>query len=179
MKNNYKNNKLNDNQIKELGDLGISFEDKFQRNFDLNMEIVKRAIKDGVVINSTNQKYKNKNLYNWVKVYVKKKYKNNKLTKDEIAIIEKLFKIPIYKIFNNGSKYIRVFDVKENREIGIYNSYKKVMKIINGKFDSEMSKYNIYDRLSNKVNNPYKGRFMFYYATDEEVKKYLEENKAN
>lgn len=30
-----------------------------------------------------------------------------------------------------------------------------------------------------KTTAPYKGRFMFYYATDEEVKKYFEDNKVN
>lgn len=37
----------------------------------------------------------------------------------------------------------------------------------------------ISNRLSRKTNLPYKGRFMFYYATDEEVKKYLEDSKVS
>lgn len=43
----------------------------------------------------------------------------------------------------------------------------------------EISESVVKNRLTGKVTTPYKGRFMFYYATDEEVKKYLEDNEVN
>ena len=66
-----------------------------------------------------------------------------------------------------------MFDVIEKREIGIYNSQKELADSTN----LSRSAINLY--LKGKITTPYKGRFMFYYATDEEVKKYLEGSKVS
>lgn len=70
-------------------------------------------------------------------------------------------------------------DINENMVIGIYNSQNEAVKIMNEQYNVNICAKTISDRLNNKVTTPYKGRFMFYYATDEEVKKYLEDNKAS
>ena len=37
----------------------------------------------------------------------------------------------------------------------------------------------INSRLTGKITTPYKERFMFYYATDEEIKRYFENGKVS
>ena len=72
-------------------------------------------------------------------------------------------------------------DVDRNKIIGIYSSKTEVgktlcneLKIVNTiKTGADV----VRKQLTGKSKKLYKGRFMFYYATDEEVKKYMEENK--
>lgn len=70
-------------------------------------------------------------------------------------------------------------DIHENEVIAVCNTQKEAAEKISKQINLPIDISVIHNRLSGKVTTPYKGRFMFYYATDEEVKKYFEENKAN
>lgn len=67
----------------------------------------------------------------------------------------------------------------KNKEIGVYRSTTEIIDRIQKEYGEKVNRGTIHRRINNNITIPYKGRFMFYYATDEEVKKYLEENKAN
>lgn len=85
-------------------------------------------------------------------------------------------------IIRKHKKTIKVVDLL-NKQTNIYSSITKVAKILYSEFNvtknDKSAMYSIFHHLSGKVTTPYKGRFMFYYATDEEVKKYLEDNIVN
>lgn len=100
------------------------------------------------------------------------------MSSEEIGIIEKLIDNPLYKMCDHSVNFVKVIDKLENVEIGIYFSSQKAIKDIREKFGLKICNMTIHNRLNGKITTPYKGRFMFYYATDEEVKKYLEDNKA-
>lgn len=55
----------------------------------------------------------------------------------------------------------------------------KAAKDIRERFGFKITNASICNLMNGKSKKPYKGRFMFYYATDEEVKKYLEDSKVN
>ena len=86
----YKNNKLPDNKIKQLKELGIFLGDKKERDFMNKMEIAKQAVSDGIIICRTNMYYGDVDLYKWVLTNVRKKYKNGCLSREDIKIIENL-----------------------------------------------------------------------------------------
>lgn len=86
----YKDGRLTIENIKILEELGICLENKFQKDFNNNIELAKQAVKDGVIIRSSNGIYEEKNLYNWIRNTVKKKYQNKCLLEEEIKIIETL-----------------------------------------------------------------------------------------
>ena len=137
--------------------------------YEVKMNYVKEALSEGVVISINNQFYKGINLYEW-KIYNKKKF-----TKEEIEIINKV--IPnrklnmAVKVIDLKTEYLDIYLSKRAAGNAICNKYENVKK--GGLMDA------IERRLSGQVTTPYKGRFMFYYATDEEVKKYLEDNKVS
>ena len=70
-------------------------------------------------------------------------------------------------------------DVINNKEIAICKSQNRAVKLLHEAYDVNISLSVVFDRVSGQVTTPYKGRFMFYYATDEEIKKYLEDNKVS
>lgn len=109
---------------------------------------------------------------------VKIRYQNNKLSLSEREYIQKIAGKTLEDLYENNSRLICVKDIIANKNVGYFQSAKKAVR--------EMSKINIvvndtsiYNRLNGKITTPYKGRFMFYYATDEEVKKYLEDSKVS
>lgn len=101
------------------------------------------------------------------------------MSDEEIVIIEKLIDKSLYKLFNSNGKFVKVVDVLENKEISIYNSINKATEDIQKRFGLKITHASICNLINGKTNVPYKGRFMCYYATDEEIKKYLDDNKAN
>lgn len=179
----YKNGKLSTDRIIALENNGLYLGNVLEMNFNNKIEILKEAVKNNVLISRKNQFYKEINFYLWIKSNVKKKYKNNQLSVYEKNIIEMALGKTLGEFFINKFKDksipIIIIDVVENRSIGLYKSMSKAIKYINDKFNIKIYQSSISNRLTGKVTTPYKGRFMFYYATDEEVKKYLEDNEVN
>lgn len=173
----YKDNSFRDERVKQLQNLGIYFGSNFQRNFNKKIKLAKQAVDEGICISNKNQFYNNTNLYTWIKYTVKNKFIKDELSNEELEIIERLIRKPLYK-FNNGD-FIRVVDVANNEEIAICKSQNRAIKLLQEVYDVNISSSAVFDRIIGQVTTPYKGRFMFYYATDEEVKKYLEDNKVN
>lgn len=173
----YNSNNIPSEKIIRLNDLGICLDDYYTKIFNENIKLAKLAIDRKIVIDKNNPIFQGKNLYMWIMGSVINKYKNNKLSNEKVEIIEKLIGKPLYKI-NNGN-YIKIVDVIDNTTITICKSMSKATGILQKELDKKISVSVLDNRLSGKVTTPYKGRFMFYYATDEEVKKYLEDNKAS
>ena len=107
-----------------------------------------------------------------------KRFFKKTLSQEQIEVLEKLIGKTLYELFNLGN-FVKVVDVIEDKDLGIYKSCEQTAKKIQKNFNLCISRSVIDNRLTKKVTTPYKGRFMFYYATDEEVKKYLEENKVS
>lgn len=84
------NGRLTVENMRVLKELGISLENKFVNDFNKNMELARQAVKNGVIINTINQIYEGKNLYCWIHQTIKKKYKNEELSCEEIEVIENL-----------------------------------------------------------------------------------------
>ncbi len=59
-------------------------------------------------------------------------------------------------------------DVIEKKEVGIYKSQKGAINSIQEKYDIKVGNKAIRDCLTGKMTTPYKGRFMFYYADENE-----------
>lgn len=174
IKTDYKNKKLSLDQIKYLEKIGIDVtQNKFDFLFERNMDLVKKAVVENVKIDKKHKLYKGVNLYDWHNDTLKRRIEKGELSVEELLIIRQLFS------FNK--KYIKMID--RNQRNYIYPSLTKVSEALLYDFGiikttgSGMAA--IRNRLSGKVTIPYKGRFMFYYATDEEVKKYIEENKIS
>lgn len=177
----FRNNKLSKERANIIKDLGItlSFEYKWEKQFRENMALIQQAIEEGVIINQYNQFYKSKNMYVWLKNTFKKKYQSYKVSKEELKDIERLIGKSLEIFFNKGNNFVKVVDVIENRKISICKSQYAAVSALEKILCEKISRSVVENRLNGKVTTPYKGRFMFYYATDEEVKKYLEENKAS
>lgn len=171
-------NTLSQEKIKKLKIFGVRLENKNKVVFEEKMNFAKEAIKNGVVISRNNRGYKENNLYDWIKSTVKRRYKRNSLSNEEREIIEKLIGKPLWKFFI-GCNFIKIMDVHENEVIAVCNTQKEAAEKISKQINLPIDISVIRNRLSGKVTTPYKGRFMFYYATDEEVKRYLEDNKAS
>lgn len=96
--------------------------------------------------------------------------------------IDLLQQIPTFLKTKNKVKPVKVIDNK-NKCILIFPSITETSKALCKIYQVTKSDRSavslICNRLSGKTTSPYKGRFMFCYATDEEVKKYLEENKVS
>lgn len=180
IKQKYNNNKLPEKQIDKLCNLGICLNNTHQEKFDFKINLSKEAIKDGVIISSNNQVYKDTNLYSWINSAVKRRFYEDKLSTSEISIIETLINKPLNSFFNHCGSFIKIVDLKENKSIGIYSSFVKTVEAIRQQFGLKVnSRSPIYNRVSGRTSTPYKGRFMFYYATNEEIKKYLEDSKIS
>lgn len=169
---------LSEEKIKQLEELGVFFENKNEKNFKEKLNMAQQAIIDGVVIDINHQKYCDVNLYNWLLGSVKRRYIKNELSDSEAFIVEGLVNKSLHSFFNNG-KFVKIVDIVNNREIAICKSYSKAIMMLEDKYNIKMNINAIPKRILGKVTTPYKGRFMFYYATDEEVKKYLEDSKAS
>lgn len=174
----YRNGKLSHDKANEIEKLEL-LSTKNQRLFNKKFIYARQAVNDKIVISNTNQMYKGVNLYTWLKYAVKKRYQNNKLSNEEIIVIERLIGKPFYKFCNYNRNFVRIIDIIENSEIALCKSQKDVIKIMKENFNLNVDNKTISNRVNGKTTTPYKGRYMFYYATDEEVKKYLEDNEAS
>ena len=137
---------------------------KLEKQFNNKMDFAKQAIEDGVIINNQNRKYRGTNLYDWVVGTVKRRYVNKNLSLEEIQIIEKLMGKPLDELYCGRKEpvKVRVIDVIENKEVGIFESKRQVSKMMQEKFGMNANGRIIEIRLNGKITTPYKGRFMFY-----------------
>lgn len=88
------------------------------------------------------------------------------------TFLEKKNKVKPVKVIDNKNKCMLIFP-------SITETSKALCKIYQITKSDRSAISLICNRLSGKTTSPYKGRFMFYYATDEEVKKYLEDSKVS
>lgn len=178
---NLKNKLINEEKIEQLKELGIDFEDKDKNKemFNMKMEMAQSAISAGVIIDYNNQFFNEVNIYNWINSTIKRKYKNGKLSSNEVAVIEQLIDKPLIKFFNHSDIFIKIVGVINKEEITICKSRAEATRIMQKKYGMKPDYASICNRLNGKVTTLYKGRFMFYYATDEEIRKYFEENKVS
>ncbi len=155
---------LSEDQKKQLEILGIYLGSKLEKQFNNKMDFAKQAIEDGVIINNQNRKYRGTNLYDWVVGTVKRRYVNKNLSLEEIQIIEKLMGKPLDELYCGRKEpvKVRVIDVIENKEVGIFESKRQVSKMMQEKFGMNANGRIIEIRLNGKITTPYKGRFMFY-----------------
>lgn len=167
-----KSNKLTNEQLEMLKNVGIDFSvNKIQEMRIQKLQIAKQAIKEGVIINAQNQTYRDINFYTWKSTHLKD------FTKEELEIMNKLVPNP------GCMKPVKVVDIKNGKNY-VYQSLHDAGKALYSQFHIVGSDKNgigiIIKRLrGERKNMVYKGRFMFYYATDEEMKKYLEDNKGS
>ena len=156
-------NVLSEFQLNELEKLGVYLGDNNEKRFNNIVTIAKQAVEDGVIVSGKNRKYKEKNLYIWVFSTVKRKYKKNKLSIEEKKIIEKLMGKSLDDLYCSKDPIkIKVADVVENKEVGIFESQKGTARRMREKYNIKISNTAIRNRLAGKVTTPYKGRFMFY-----------------
>lgn len=165
----YKIGKLTDEQVRKLSSLGIDVTvGKSKKRYDDKIQLAQQALSEGIVLSKKNRIYKGVDLYRW--------YYNHKssLSKEQLNTFK--------KIIREHEKTIKVVDLL-NKQTNIYSSITKVAEVLYSEFNvtknDKSAMYSILHHLSGKVTTPYKGRFMFYYATDEEVKKYLEDSKES
>lgn len=154
---------LSESKIKELENLGVYLGNKIEKQFDETIRFAKQAVKDGVIISSKNSKYKEKNLYIWIMGTIKNRYRNKKLSTEEIQSIEKLIGKSLDELYC-GKKPIKtkVIDINENRAIGIFESQKEAVRVIRDKYNIKITDKVVRNRLTGKVTTPYMDRFMFY-----------------
>lgn len=153
-------------QLNELERLGIRLGNNNEKRFNNMVNIAKQAVEEGVIIRGANQKYKEKNLYAWIFSTVKRKYKKNKLSIEEKKIIEKLMGKSLNDLYY-GNK-VKVIDIVENREVGVFRSQNVTARVMREKYNVKISDSIVSNRLTGKTTKPYKGRFMFYYADENE-----------
>ncbi len=132
------------------------------------MQLARQAIREGVIISKKDQFYQNVNFYNW--------YINHK----------KNFSEEEWKVFNQLISFrnvpVRIVDILNNKYkeyVSINEAGKALYKEFHIAENGKSGILAIHRRLNGQVTTPYKGRFMFYYATDEEIKRYLEENEVS
>ena len=161
--------KLTDEQVRKLGSLGIDVTvRKSKKRYDDKIHLAQQALSEGIVLSKKNRIYKGVDLYKW---YYSHK---SSFSKEQLSIFK--------RIICKHEKTIKIIDLR-NKQANIYLSIAKVAEALYSEFNvtknnrSAMS--SILNHLSGKVTTPYKGRFMFYYATDEEVKKFLEDSKQD
>lgn len=169
-----KKSKLDKDKIRQLKKIGIDLKNKHKKWFDYKMEICKQAVDNGVIISYSNPNYKNINLYNWISNTFKSKYINNDLSSEEIKIVEELVGKSLNKLYNgvksnNKPICVKAIDTLYNRTIGVFNSQSEASRIIREKYNNKIGITCISNRLTGKTTTPYKGRFMFYYADENEV----------
>lgn len=108
--------------------------------------------------------------------------RNSKKTFGRREILSEKQKDLISKVFKKWSNQVRVIDLL-NKQNHVYPSINKASEALCNQFhvtkDVKSALGSITNRLLGKTMSPYKERFMFYYATDEEVEKYLEDKKVS
>lgn len=96
-----------------------------------------------------------------------------------------LIQIPVFKVANDKKMIaVKMVDVGNNQSVYFYSSIGKASPALFSKFRITRDTNSAHSAISKHLKKEcrdllYKGRFMFYYAIEEEVKKYLEDNKTN
>lgn len=170
----YDKGNLPDYKKDALLKLGITFEDLNDIRYRNNWELLEKCVCDGIVLNSCNRKYENVDLYSWIKGTVKKHIEEGeKLSDRQMELVSKVLQ---------WRRKVKVVDL-ESGQVYICSSANKASETLCRKFliakNAKSAVTTINNHLSSKTTSPYKGRFMFYYATDEEVKKYFEDDKIS
>lgn len=175
LKQSYNKGNLPEFKKDKIVKLGFSFEKNKNIRYKENWKILEECVDGNVVLNSCNKKYKNIDLYSWIKGTVKKHL-------EEGEILSEKQKDLISKVFKKWSNQVRVIDLL-NKQNYVYPSINKASEALCNQFhvtkDVKSALGSITNRLLGKTMSPYKERFMFYYTTDEEVEKYLEENRVS
>lgn len=174
LKDSYDKGSLPDYKKDALLKLGVTFEDLKDIRYRNNWELLKECVNEGMVLSSCNRKYKNIDLYSWIKGTVKKHItEGEKLSERQKELIHKAF---LWR------RKVKVVDL-DSKQIYVYSSANKASQALCNNFriakNAKSAVATINNHLSGRTTTPYKGRFMFYYATDEEVKKYIKENKVS
>lgn len=154
--------------------LGVTFEDITDMRYRDNWKLLEKCVNDGIVLNSCNRKYENVDLYSWIKGTVKKHIEEGEKLSDRQKKL--ICKVLLWR------KKVKVVDLKSS-QVYVYSSANKASEALCRNFliakNAKSAVTTINNHLLGKTTAPYKGRFMFYYATDEEVKKYLEDGKVS
>ncbi len=174
LKDSFNKGNMPDYKKEALMKLGVTFKDITDMRYRDNWKLLEKCVDDGIVLNSCNRKYENVDLYSWIKGTVKKHIEEGeKLSERQIKLIDKVLQ---------WRRKIKVIDLKSS-QVYVYPSTNKASEAMYSDFlitkNAKSACVTINNHLLGKTMSPYKGRFMFYYATDEEVKKYLENNKVN
>ena len=144
----YKRGKLSTDQIEKLKKIGVDyFVDKNEKRHKENLELSRKAVKEGIKINVKNQIYQGVNLYNWAIKY------KDMFSPDEQLIIEKLLPKDV-------KKPTRIKDAEGN--VYVYSSISEAGRALYNYFhivDNENKGITIvYNRVSGYAKNPqYKG----------------------
>lgn len=153
----------------KIEELGILLENKFHNMLNNKIALAKNALNEGVIITNQNKYYQNVNLYDW---YLQHK---NKLSIEDAKVMSRL--IP-----KKRKMAVNIIDI-ENSQTNIYSSVKEAGKALHDEFHAVGSDKGgesaIRKHISGIARKPYKDRFMFYYATDEDAKKYFSDNKVS
>lgn len=174
LKDSFDKGNIPDYKKEALMKLGITFEDTTDMRYRDNWKLLEKCVDDGIVLNSCNRKYENVDLYSWIKGTVKRHIEEGeKLSERQIKLIDKVLQ---------WKRKIKVIDLKSS-QVYVYPSTNKASEAMYSVFlitkNAKSACVTINNHLLGKTMSPYKGRFMFYYATEEVVKKYLENNKVN
>ncbi|MEZ3434995.1 MAG: Helicase associated domain protein, partial [Lachnospiraceae bacterium] len=157
---------LSEYQIKELKNLGVYLGKYNDKRFNDKMELAKQAVKEGIIINFKSTHYCGNDLFSWIKRTVKKKFLNNQLMDEEIKVLEKLMNRSLEDFYSHGLVAVKVVDLVEGKEVGVFDSQAEVCRVIQETFDIKTNVTSIRNRLTGKITKPYKGRFMFYHVDD-------------
>lgn len=152
----YKKDKLTTEQVKKLEDIGICLDrDMVKENYNRKIQLAKKAVKEGIVINYRNQFYEGINFYNFKNTHL------NDFTDGEKEIMNRL--VP-----GSCMKAIKIIDIK-SKQTYVFPSVCDAGKALCNKFhiveNFQMGKNIIGKRLRGETKNPiYKNRFRFEYV---------------
>ena len=153
LKQDYKNNRLTDSEIKLLTNLGITLIGTRILNWDRNISLAKEAIIEGICITWKNPMYKDVNFYDWFRTH------KNDFSYDEMCIMEKLIKKKQTK-----ERPVKVLDLK-NKNFFVCNSMTEAARKLVNDFGIRNNEKNIISiimgQLSGKIKQPYQDRFIF------------------
>lgn len=150
----YKKGRLTNEQLRKLKEIGIDItKNRSDRRFQSNLQLVRKALDEGIVITQEENIYKGINLYSW---YMANK---NKFTDEETELLKKL--IPNRK----NNRMVTIVNI-QNKKSNTYETLAEAGRALYSEFhvvDSEKQGLNVvYNRLSGKRKNPiYKNRFRF------------------
>lgn len=117
----FNNNQLTKEQIEQLDILGFNFLYKWDVERDYKYSLIEECIKRNIIISNKNRKYKDIDLYEWIKTTEARNYKKGKLTREQEKKIEKVLGYSI-SVFGNRKKIKRIQVLKNGQSLGVYDS---------------------------------------------------------